>query len=218
MTNAATPDPDPAAVLAIAMALVEEGSNCENLNTSFSVSETYAGYDVFMREAMRVGREFETWACQHVEFDEMEEVWPYFLEGFQHHALRAVGTESGRAGEGMEELLSNLRDLDAEAWPKIAAVMKLPLKAKTHAVSANDTPLPSEPTAATVQINTVIVPPDQYSPEGEELVAKAARAYLRYNGDGDRDLPIVVPPMRAALRALGVVSSSTVKPMKRGSY
>jgi hypothetical protein len=50
--------------------------------------------------------------------------------------------------------------------------------------------------------------PDAFSSEGKALAEAAARAYLSWNGDGDRDLPCVVPPMRAALRAVGVLRSA----------
>jgi hypothetical protein len=32
-----------------------------------------------MRQVMRIGHEFEQWAREHVEFDHLEEVWPYML-------------------------------------------------------------------------------------------------------------------------------------------
>jgi len=31
-----------------------------------------------MREVMRVANQFENWACRNVNFDEFNEVWPYF--------------------------------------------------------------------------------------------------------------------------------------------
>lgn len=33
-----------------------------------------------MRELMRVANLFESWACAHVAFEELSEVWPYLLE------------------------------------------------------------------------------------------------------------------------------------------
>lgn len=33
-----------------------------------------------MREAMRVATHFEQWCCAHVDFSELGEPWPYFLE------------------------------------------------------------------------------------------------------------------------------------------
>lgn len=48
-------------------------------NTAINLSEAYKGGDQFMREVMRVAHEFELWASAHVNFDEFDEVWPYFL-------------------------------------------------------------------------------------------------------------------------------------------
>ncbi|HEU5124554.1 MAG TPA: hypothetical protein VFW05_10875 [Verrucomicrobiae bacterium] len=45
-----------------------------------NLSESYHGADQFMRELMRIANHFEAWACAHVNFDELGEVWPYFLE------------------------------------------------------------------------------------------------------------------------------------------
>jgi len=36
--------------------------------------------DQFMREVMRVAAQFEAWACSHVDFDQLTDVWPYLLE------------------------------------------------------------------------------------------------------------------------------------------
>lgn len=44
------------------------------------LSNAYQGMDEFMREVMRVAEMFESWACQHVGFDHLQEVWPYLLE------------------------------------------------------------------------------------------------------------------------------------------
>lgn len=33
-----------------------------------------------MRELMRIANQFESWACVHVNFDELGEVWPYFMQ------------------------------------------------------------------------------------------------------------------------------------------
>lgn len=36
--------------------------------------------DELMRVVMRIANRFETWSCQHIDFDEMDAVWPYLLE------------------------------------------------------------------------------------------------------------------------------------------
>ena len=33
-----------------------------------------------MREVMSIGDQFEEWACQHINFNELNHVWPYMLE------------------------------------------------------------------------------------------------------------------------------------------
>jgi len=33
-----------------------------------------------MREVMRIANQFEKWACEHIEFNELRDVWPYLLE------------------------------------------------------------------------------------------------------------------------------------------
>ena len=48
--------------------------------TSLNLSESYDGMDGFMRVAMHIATEFETWACRHIQFDQLNEVWPYLLE------------------------------------------------------------------------------------------------------------------------------------------
>lgn len=74
-----THSPDPAGVFAAANslwnAIFEESTRPEKL----SLSDYYQGLDQLMREVMRVGTLFETWCCRHVAFDELDEVWPYFI-------------------------------------------------------------------------------------------------------------------------------------------
>lgn len=50
------------------------------MDPSLNLSESYDGMDGFMRVAMHIATEFETWACRHIQFDELNEVWPYLLE------------------------------------------------------------------------------------------------------------------------------------------
>jgi hypothetical protein len=70
---------DPAAVFACAISLRDacvEAAKQEN----FNLSEAFNGADQFYREVVRIAGLFEEWACTHVAFDEMSEVWPYLLE------------------------------------------------------------------------------------------------------------------------------------------
>lgn len=71
---------DPAAVFACAKSLYEACLERENADPDLNLSRIYQGMDSFMREVMRVSAMFEDWACLHVAFHELEEVWTYFLE------------------------------------------------------------------------------------------------------------------------------------------
>jgi len=84
--------PDQAAVFGCALSLLhachEEASRRSNIN----LSEAYNGGDQLMREVMRVGSVFETWACEHVLFNELNDVWPYLLEDkFGNACIETVG-------------------------------------------------------------------------------------------------------------------------------
>lgn len=71
---------DPAAVFAAALSLWKAVHEHRSHNPDFNLSEAYNGGDEFMRVVMRIGRQFEEWACVHVVFEELVEVWPYHLE------------------------------------------------------------------------------------------------------------------------------------------
>jgi len=75
MTTIKNYKPDAAAVMGIAVSLHEAAKKAKG-----NISEAYNGADQFMRECMRVGEFFETWADQWVDFDQMDDVWPYMLE------------------------------------------------------------------------------------------------------------------------------------------
>ena len=72
--------PDAAAVFACALSL--HGACMERAGTdpSFDISEAYHGGDEFLRQMMRVGNLFEAWACEHVAFENLADVWPYLLQ------------------------------------------------------------------------------------------------------------------------------------------
>lgn len=71
---------DPAAIFAAALSLWEACINRAASNQRLNLSECYQGMDQFMREVMRIANDFENWACRHVAFSELTEVWPYLLE------------------------------------------------------------------------------------------------------------------------------------------
>lgn len=75
-----TEPPDPAAVFACALSLWRECMRYSRSGTQVNLSECYNGGDEFMRVIMRVGTRFEEWACKHIAFEGLEEVWPYLLE------------------------------------------------------------------------------------------------------------------------------------------
>jgi hypothetical protein len=72
--------PDPAAIFACALSLWKACNEYAATQKGFNLSECFNGIDQFMREAMRIAARFEDWACRHVNFDELDDVWPYLLE------------------------------------------------------------------------------------------------------------------------------------------
>jgi hypothetical protein len=71
---------DPAAVFAAAFSLWESINDEAAHDPKLNLSECYNGMDQLMREVMRIGNLFEAWSCAHVEFDELNDVWPYLLQ------------------------------------------------------------------------------------------------------------------------------------------
>jgi hypothetical protein len=72
--------PDSAAVFACALSLHRVCLKSSETDPALNLSESYNGIDQFMREVMRIGEMFENWACHHVTFEELSDVWSYFLE------------------------------------------------------------------------------------------------------------------------------------------
>jgi hypothetical protein len=100
---------DDAAIYAIAASLIEKWEALD-----LNLSEIHQGYDQAMRDAMRVGREFEAWACQHVDFERIEECYVYAL----HERFGGVAAELG--AEEFSDCLGIFEDL--------AAALEFPLK------------------------------------------------------------------------------------------
>ena len=71
---------DPAAVFACALSLWKACQEHAANEKDFNLSDCFNGGDQFMREVMSIGSRFEEWACQHINFDELNDVWPYLLE------------------------------------------------------------------------------------------------------------------------------------------
>lgn len=74
------PQPDPAAIFAIALSLWKHCEVEAAAQQDFSLSECFNGLDEMMRQAMRIASLFETWSCAHISFDDLDEPWPYLLE------------------------------------------------------------------------------------------------------------------------------------------
>jgi hypothetical protein len=120
---------DSAAVFGAALSLWEscnERAEDERLN----LSECYNGGDQYMREVMRVADLFESWSCTHVFFEELGEVWPYFLQD--------------RFGEACTEIVSagELASFGGDDCLRVAMYMHLPLRLD------NKLPIPVDVTAA----------------------------------------------------------------------
>jgi hypothetical protein len=102
---------DPAAVFACAKSLYDACFERKEIN----LSEAYHGGDGFMREVMRVGNEFEKWACDHVAFEALDDVWPYLLEDrFGMACLEVMGADM-------------LAGFDADDCLRIAFNLRLPM-------------------------------------------------------------------------------------------
>ena len=81
---------DPAAVFACAHSLWSACHELAAQQKDLNISECFNGVDEFMREAMRVGNQFELWSCEHINFDETNDVWPYLLQDKFGEACLAI--------------------------------------------------------------------------------------------------------------------------------
>jgi len=91
------PESDSAAVFGAALSLYEACHEAAARDPHLNLSDCYNGMDEFMREMMRVANLFEAWACRHVAFEELADVWPYFLEDKFGNACLAVMSPGGLA-------------------------------------------------------------------------------------------------------------------------
>lgn len=69
-----------AAIFAIATSLWQECHRHAKIDPNINLSEAYSGIDGLMREVMRIATHFEKWACRNVDFDQLTDPWPYYLE------------------------------------------------------------------------------------------------------------------------------------------
>lgn len=108
-------DPDPAAVFAIALSLWDTCHGRMKSDSALDLSEAYHGMDEFMRVVMRIGNRFESWACNHVDFNSLNDVWSYLLED--------------RFGEACLKILQplELAGFNDDDCLRVAFLLKLPV-------------------------------------------------------------------------------------------
>lgn len=116
--------PDPAAQFAIAHSLWQACHDHAAKQQGVNLSETFNGMDEFMRVVMQIGERFERWACEHVRFENLNDVWPYLLQD--------------RFGDTCLELitLEGLADFTEEDCLRVSVLLRLPVFA------ANGLPVP----------------------------------------------------------------------------
>ena len=83
---------------------------------ALNLSECYNGMDECMRQVMRVANEFETWACRHVAFEALADVWRYLLEDRFGGACKSAMTPGEFAEFNEEDCL------------RVALLLGLPVK------------------------------------------------------------------------------------------
>lgn len=107
---------DPAAHFAIAVSLWRECHRHAAADPSLNLSQSYRGIDSLMREVMRIAHQFERWACEHVDFTQLTDVWPHLLEDrFGTECLSVLRPE-------------HLTDFDTHDCRRIAARLSLTLR------------------------------------------------------------------------------------------
>lgn len=106
---------DYAAVYGVADALLKAADAAPGYPTS----EIHEGLDEAMRQAVSVGVAFENWACEHVDFDKLNDVYSYYLQ--DHFDLVFM-----KSLKKKRRHFSCLIGREEEA----AKILKLPLKKK----------------------------------------------------------------------------------------
>lgn len=141
--NGSIQDLDTAAIFAAATSLRNACDAAATTDPSLSLSEAYRGYDQFMREVMRIGSLFESWACSHVAFEELGECWPYFLEDHFGAACLKVHTAESLAGFDEADCLRVAMALRLPVWADDdlpVAVATSPAETQHPAFSLRDPP------------------------------------------------------------------------------
>jgi len=106
---------DPAAVFACVLSLWRASHERAAREKALNLSECFNGMDQFMREMMSIGSRFEEWACQHISFEQLNDVWPYLLEDKFGEAVLAMLS------------LSALAEFDESDCLRVALRLRLPV-------------------------------------------------------------------------------------------
>ena len=125
-----TPESDSAAVFGAALSLRQACREAAERDPHLNLSDCYNGMDEFMREVMRVGNLFEDWACRHVAFEELSDVWSYFLEDKFGDACLAVVSPAGLAQFDDSDCLRVALHLRLPIRPH--ASLRLPVDVTAH--------------------------------------------------------------------------------------
>jgi hypothetical protein len=118
--NDASEELDPAAVFGCAISLYHECQRICKSEGRPNLSECYNGGDEFMRVVMRTAARFERWACSHIAFAELDDVWPYLMEDqFGLACVEVMGA-------------SNLAEFDDSDCLPVALHLRLPIRLDTN--------------------------------------------------------------------------------------
>ena len=114
--NSPTTEPDPATIFACAQSLWQACHEAQQRTPGLNLSECFNGIDEFMRVIMRIGEQFERWACGHVAFEELTDVWPYLMQD--------------RFGTACLEVIevAALHEFHGEDCLRVALRLRLPVK------------------------------------------------------------------------------------------
>lgn len=137
---------DPAAVFAGALSLWTACWKAVDHEPELDLSEAYNGGDEFMRELMRVASLFEEWCCERLDFEQLDNLWPYLLEDrFGDACLELMGPE-------------NLASFNATDCLRVAIHLRLPVIVKEGSVvpvNLNEENTNSESPFRTLQIRSM---------------------------------------------------------------
>jgi hypothetical protein len=153
-TTPSSPDLDPAAIFAGALSLWNACWQAVDHQPGLNLSEAYRGGDEFMRQLMRVASLFESWCADRIDFENLDDVWPYLLEERLGDAcIEVMGPECFVSFDEMDCL-------------RVALHLKLPVKVLVGlAVPVNfaEDNTNAESPFCQLQIRTV----RQFEPEGD---------------------------------------------------